>query len=125
MQNGRRLADGSAISAAYGVPLSTLRTWADRGKLAKHGRDGRGRTLYDVAEVELLVGRSPRSDTGSRLGGCVLTGCVLPAFPGCPVPLCVPHLVAVTVFGRKAMPLQDDAQGSDPAERTTPCTASP
>jgi hypothetical protein len=98
----QRLADGPAISAAYGVPCSTLRTWQARGKLTDHGHDRRGRALYDLAEVELVLGRSPRTDEGTRLGGCLSPGCTLPGVPAAPVLLCVPHLVAVADYATRA-----------------------
>jgi hypothetical protein len=97
-----RLADGPAIEVAYCVPASTLRTWRARGKLTDHGHDRRGRALYDLAEVELELGRSPRTDEGNRLGGCLSPGCVLPGVPQAPVTLCVPHLTACVVYGVRA-----------------------
>lgn len=95
---GRRTADAQALHAAYGVSESTLRTWASRGVIGRYGRDKRRRTLYDVAEVERILGRSPAGESeGGQLGGCLM--CRLPAYPGAPVPLCVPHLTAVVDFG--------------------------
>lgn len=40
-----------AASKATTVPAATLRTWAARGLIARHGTDAAGRTLYDVDEV--------------------------------------------------------------------------
>ena len=97
---GRRLADAPAIHAAYGVSESTLRTWASRDVIGRYGKDRRRRTLYDVAEVERVLGRSPAGESeGGQLGGCLM--CRLPAYPGSPVPLCVPHLTAAVEFGGK------------------------
>jgi hypothetical protein len=97
----RRLTDGAALHAAYGVSESTLRTWASRGVLGRYGKDRRRRTLYDVAEVERALGVSPAAEGGdhSGLGGCLM--CRLPAYPGSPVPLCVPHLTVAAEFGSK------------------------
>jgi hypothetical protein len=95
----RRLTDGPALHAAYGVSESTLRTWASRELIGRYGKDRRRRTLYDVAEVERVLGVSPAAESGdhSDLGGCLM--CRLPAYPGSPVPLCVPHLTAAAEFG--------------------------
>jgi hypothetical protein len=41
----------SQIAATYRVPEGTIRQWANRGKVAKRGRDESGRMLYDVADV--------------------------------------------------------------------------
>jgi transposase-like protein len=41
----------SQIRATYRVPETTVRKWAERGKVHKRGRDSRGRALYDVADV--------------------------------------------------------------------------
>jgi hypothetical protein len=97
---GRRLADAQALHGAYGVAESTLRTWASREVIGRFGKDRRRRTLYDVAEVERVLGVSPAGEGGGgQLGGCLV--CRLPAYPGAPVQLCVPHLTACADFGIK------------------------
>ena len=49
--NDRILVDTQAAAVAVGLAASTIRGWAHAGKLARRGRDGRGRTLYDLADV--------------------------------------------------------------------------
>lgn len=40
-----------------GVPAGTVRSWAYRGRLTSHDRDGLGRPLYDAARIaELCAG---------------------------------------------------------------------
>lgn len=41
----------SDIRAEYGVPMATLRKWAERGQVRKHARDASGRVTYDVDDV--------------------------------------------------------------------------
>jgi len=41
----------SQIASTYRVPEGTVRQWANRGKVAKRGRDALGRMLYDVADT--------------------------------------------------------------------------
>lgn len=41
----------SQIRQAYRVPEGTVRQWAVRGHVTKHGKDQQGRQLYDVAQV--------------------------------------------------------------------------
>lgn len=45
------LVDTQAAAHAARVKPATIRSWARRGKLAQHGTDWRGRSLYDLAEV--------------------------------------------------------------------------
>lgn len=47
------LADTAAAAASVGRPAATIRTWARRGLLERHGKDQRGRTLYDLDEVRM------------------------------------------------------------------------
>jgi DNA-binding transcriptional MerR regulator len=55
--------DTQAAALAAGVKPSTIRTWADRGLLSRHGRRQR-RTLYDLGEVLSVADRNtPRSTT--------------------------------------------------------------
>lgn len=42
---------GSELLAEYGVSMSTVRTWAERGLVRKHHRDASGRVTYDVEDV--------------------------------------------------------------------------
>ena len=41
----------SQIHLTYRVNESTVRKWAERGKVRRHGRDEQGRMRYDVADV--------------------------------------------------------------------------
>lgn len=41
----------SEIANAYGIPVKTIRTWAERGLLTEHGRDRDDRPLYVVGDV--------------------------------------------------------------------------
>lgn len=41
----------SQIHETYRVPEGTTRSWAERGKVAKRGKDAQGRMLYDVEQV--------------------------------------------------------------------------
>ena len=56
----------SAIQRVHGVPESTVRTWAQRGLVAKRGKDTEGRLLYDVAHV--LACRDGVDDTPEAVG---------------------------------------------------------
>lgn len=50
-----RLADTQALALALGVTPATIRTWARRGKLTRHGtRDARRRTLYNLDQAARL-----------------------------------------------------------------------
>lgn len=49
------LVDSAAAAVAAKVRPSTVRSWAKRGKLAKHGQDDKGRTLYNLADVYALI----------------------------------------------------------------------
>lgn len=49
------LADTAAIALLLGVPPGTVRVWAHRGRLTRHGKDRRGRTLYSIQEAERLA----------------------------------------------------------------------
>lgn len=48
----------TAAQAAHflGVPAGTVRSWANRGRLASHDRDGLGRPLYDAVRIAELAG---------------------------------------------------------------------
>lgn len=39
-----------------GVPAVTVRSWAYRGRLVSHDRDGLGRPLYDAVRIAELAG---------------------------------------------------------------------
>lgn len=39
-----------------GVPAGTVRSWALRGRLVSHDRDGFGRPLYDAVRIAELLG---------------------------------------------------------------------
>lgn len=51
----RGLADAISLSRAYGVRAGTIRQWAARGLLKRHGKDRQGRTLHSVTEFEELL----------------------------------------------------------------------
>ncbi len=42
------------------LAASTIRRWAHEGKLPRHGRDRRGRTLYRVSDVDDLMAKEAR-----------------------------------------------------------------
>jgi hypothetical protein len=44
------LLDTIALATALGVKPTLVRAWASRGKLTRHGKDKRGRTLYSLSE---------------------------------------------------------------------------
>jgi len=50
-----RLVDTELAALAAGVTEATIRKWASRRKLTRHGRPGRA--LYDLDEVVVLVAR--------------------------------------------------------------------
>lgn len=43
--------DAIALGLLLGIEPATIRQWARRGKLQRHGKDKQGRTLYDIAEA--------------------------------------------------------------------------
>jgi hypothetical protein len=51
------LADAQAIAIITGRAPATIRSWAHRGLLARHGTGPRRRTLYSVTEAEQLAAR--------------------------------------------------------------------
>lgn len=48
------LVDAYAAHAATGIKPGTIRVWLTRGKLTHCGYDSAGRSLVDLAEVEML-----------------------------------------------------------------------
>lgn len=46
------LLDAYAAELVTGVHPATIRWWAHKGLLTRHGTDAKGRTLYDLAEIE-------------------------------------------------------------------------
>jgi hypothetical protein len=51
------------IADAYRINVKTIRSWADRGLLAEHGRDRDGRPLHNLGEVlELAAGDAARRE---------------------------------------------------------------
>jgi DNA-binding transcriptional MerR regulator len=54
--------DTNAAAVSVGVPSGTIRRWAHHGWLTRQGRDGRGRTLYDLGQVERVAKRVGRWD---------------------------------------------------------------
>lgn len=59
----RILADTAAAAFLIDRPQGTIRRWANAGWLTRHGRDERGRTLYDLDEVQALAARIAAGDT--------------------------------------------------------------
>ena len=57
------LVPADLVTLALGVNPGTLRSWASRGKVRRHGKDPQGRTLYDLDEVE----RVTQVDTRQRV----------------------------------------------------------
>jgi hypothetical protein len=53
----RWLADAQAVAIATGRPPSTIRRWAHKGWLERHGTDARGRVLFDVEAAQELARR--------------------------------------------------------------------
>ncbi len=53
------LADSQAIAIMPNVQPATIRSWAHRGRLQRHGKDQQGRTLYDIAEARTLRPDTP------------------------------------------------------------------
>jgi hypothetical protein len=51
------LADAHGIALITGRKPSTIRSWASRGHLTRHGTSPQGRTLYNVEEAEELAAR--------------------------------------------------------------------
>lgn len=68
-QPGDGRVDGPAAAAfltATGHPISaaTIRVWAHRGLVERRGQDHKGRTLYDLAELEARARHADRSRAG-------------------------------------------------------------
>jgi hypothetical protein len=51
------LADTQAIAVATGRKPATIRSWAHRGLLARHGTGPHKRALYDIGEAQELAAR--------------------------------------------------------------------
>lgn len=49
--SGPQLVDTAAAAVAVNTTTQTIRQWRVRGKVHQHGRDERGRGLYDLGEV--------------------------------------------------------------------------
>lgn len=43
-----------------GIPAGTVYSWASRGVLRSYDRDGRGRPLYDAADIAALHDANPK-----------------------------------------------------------------
>lgn len=61
------LADTLAIAFLTGRPPATIRSWAHRGHLTRHGTDPRGRTMYDITEAQQLAARHAALDKPADL----------------------------------------------------------
>lgn len=49
------------IQMVYGIPASTIRTWAQRGQVAKRGRNASGQRLYDVHQALAAYARTTKN----------------------------------------------------------------
>lgn len=49
------LLDGPALAVALHRSPKTVRNWAAQGLLARHGKDSKGRTLYNIDEAIQLA----------------------------------------------------------------------
>src|SRR5262249_7246415 len=73
------LADTQAIAFMLSRPPSTIRSWACRGDLQRHGTDPHGRTLYDVDEaLALAATRATLDNTSTRRNTQLPAGPVRP-----------------------------------------------
>lgn len=70
--------DAYTLGALLGVQPVTIRSWANRGLIARTGRDQRGRTLYDPAEVARCARRHDTPDPGSSSGLSASSATVTP-----------------------------------------------
>lgn len=61
--------DAYVLAAYLGISPATIRSWANRGLIQRVGRDTRGRTLYDPAEVTVCAARhdTPQEPTSRTL----------------------------------------------------------
>jgi len=64
--DGERLLPAGQAARALGISLDTLRRWDAEGRI-RVVRDRANRRTVPASEVERLVGRPPRTSTGSRL----------------------------------------------------------
>lgn len=46
--------DAIALALLLNVQPATIRQWARRGKLTRHGTDQQGRTLYSITEARTI-----------------------------------------------------------------------
>lgn len=60
------LVDTVAAALAVRVEPSTIRTWANRGKIEKRGKDRRGRSLYSLTDVRRVHSESAQASTSSE-----------------------------------------------------------
>jgi len=56
--------DAYAIARDLGLHPVTIRKWAAAGHIERRGRDARGRTLYDLDEVQAWAARHDTPDDG-------------------------------------------------------------
>jgi hypothetical protein len=61
------LADTQAIAILLARPAATIRSWAHRGQLTRHGTDRRGRTMYDIGEAQQLAAQLAMVETPATL----------------------------------------------------------
>jgi hypothetical protein len=59
----QHLTDTQAIALMTGRPPATIRSWAHRGLLTRHGTGPRRRALYDISEASELATRMAELET--------------------------------------------------------------
>ena len=65
------LVDAYAASTALYVPPATIRKWASRGHITKHGQDLNRRTLYDLNELRrYALGGDTMTTTREKCESC-------------------------------------------------------
>jgi phage terminase Nu1 subunit (DNA packaging protein) len=67
--------DAYTLGALLEVQPATIRQWAARGLIRRAGRDQRGRTLYDPAEVAACAARrdTPNGQRSTELSQASVT----------------------------------------------------
>jgi hypothetical protein len=58
-----QLTDTQAIALMTGRPAATIRSWAHRGLLTRHGTGHRRRALYSIDEASELATRMAKLET--------------------------------------------------------------
>lgn len=110
------LVDAQAAARAIGRPQSTVFRWGQAGAIKRHGKDDRGRWLYDLAQVQAVANQAAvRHDRRSEGKRCTIQRrsgefCDAPEWDELPFPVCRRHAIELhEAIGR----LVDAALGSD------------